>query len=133
MVSNTSDQQDVSPDSPSSITASLARSTISSIQSPLNHHELMHKWRQSKTCEINKKQKHRYMYGPPPPSSIRTPMLFDVQYASPMYFSTSTEVNSTEKNNKQSSHLDVPVKTDQLTVKDAERPRTKTTRMSTAV
>ncbi len=59
MLINSNEHQDISPESPSSIT----RTTCSSIQSPMSHAERMQKWQEKKVNEIYKKQKHRYVYG----------------------------------------------------------------------
>lgn len=40
----------------------------------LSHAQLMQRWQQEKTNEINRKQKHRYSYNTAPPSSSNLPL-----------------------------------------------------------
>ncbi|CAF1388329.1 unnamed protein product [Adineta ricciae] len=64
MLNSSPDSQDSSPETPISNTTSI--STILCI--PMTHAERMQNWHQQQTNNLYKKQKHRYMYGPPPTS-----------------------------------------------------------------
>jgi hypothetical protein len=106
------EQQDISPETPSSITGTSLRT----FQCLMSHDEYMNKWRKEKTNEIIKKQKHRYVYGTPP-SSTRT------AFSLPMYLTPSIQSNkplSSQRNDTQPSiPLTRTVKNDNST----ERPK----------
>ncbi len=59
---------------------------------PLGHSERMHLWHQTKVNEIYKKQKHRYVYGPPPTSR-------GFPFSSPSFFLQSNLSLTSQKNN----------------------------------
>jgi len=90
MLYKPNEQQDISPETPSSITVT----SINSIQSPMSHTEKMHKWHQEQTKKIFKKKKHQYVYGPPPSSSVTSPTSLGLQFFPPMYFSPPTRLNN---------------------------------------
>jgi hypothetical protein len=95
MLSYSNEQQDISPETPSSITGT----NLSTLQSPMSHAEHMNKWHQKQTNEIKKKQKHRYVYGPPPSSS-------NTAFSSPMYCTPPIQSNiplSSRRNDPQPS------------------------------
>ena len=64
MLNSSPDSQDSSPETPMSNAASI--STV--LCMPMTHAERMQNWHQQQTNNLYKKQKHRYMYGPPPTS-----------------------------------------------------------------
>jgi len=90
MLNKSIEQQDISPETSSSITGT----NINSIQSSMSHAEKMHKWHQEQTEKIFKKQKHRYVYGPPPSSSVTSPTSLGLQFSSAMYFSPVAPLNN---------------------------------------
>ena len=64
MTNSSPGSQDSSPETPTSNATSI--STVLSI--PMTHTERMQNWQQQQTNNLYKKQKHRYVYGPPPTS-----------------------------------------------------------------
>jgi hypothetical protein len=73
------EQKDLSPETPSSITAS----TINSFPLNMGYADVMNNWRQKKTYEICKKHKHRYVYGTPPSSSLTSPTALGFAFPQP--------------------------------------------------
>lgn len=56
---------DMTPDTPSSVVSTHS----STASSPMSHIERMENWHAEQRTLIQKKQKHRYVYGPPPTTS----------------------------------------------------------------
>ncbi|CAF4758286.1 unnamed protein product, partial [Rotaria socialis] len=78
------EQTAISPETPSS-----KHSGISPMQCPPSHNERMKQWYQEQAYNIAKKEKHRYVYGPPLSSPARTPTslfesLFSTSYSKPI-------------------------------------------------
>jgi len=116
---SSNDQQDISPETPLSIASSIPRTSINPIQSSMSHAERMYKWHQEEANKICKKQKHRYTYGPPPPSSRGIPTSLGSTFPPPMYLPPSTQLNlplSSQRNNIQASMPSThTIKKDKLT------------------
>jgi hypothetical protein len=98
MVTNSNEQQDISPETPSSMTGTGPRT----FQLPMSHDEYMRKWNKEKTNEIIKKQKHRYVYGTPP-SSART------AFSLPMYLTPSIQSNKPLSSQSNDTQPSIPV------------------------
>lgn len=62
-----SNPEDLSPATPSSASSSSGSSQVYAFEPAGGHHALMHQWHQQKTHEVQRKEKHRYVYGQPPP------------------------------------------------------------------
>ena len=73
-------------------TPSTASSTTNTTIIPMGHSERMHLWHQTKVNEKRKKQKHRYIYGPPPTSR-------GFPFSSPSSFIQSNLSLTSQKNN----------------------------------
>ncbi|CAF2871760.1 unnamed protein product [Rotaria sp. Silwood2] len=119
MLMSPNEQLDSSPDSPSSIISLTTQSSISSIQCPPSHAELMQRWHQKKANEICKKQKHRYIYGTPLSPSAQTPSSLGMTFFSPMPFKPATPSNLPSLSQNNDLQLSIPsnykVKKDKLT------------------
>ena len=62
-----STREDLSPATPSSASSASGSSEVYAFEGAGGHHALMSQWRHQKCYEVQKKEKHRYVYGQPPP------------------------------------------------------------------
>ncbi|CAF1553301.1 unnamed protein product [Rotaria magnacalcarata] len=84
MLSSPDEQTAISPE-----TLSSKQSGISPMQCPPSHNARMQQWYQGQAYNIAKKEKYRYVYGPPLSSPARTPTslsesLFSTSYSKPI-------------------------------------------------
>ncbi|CAM4744580.1 unnamed protein product [Rotaria magnacalcarata] len=82
--SSLNEQTAISPE-----TLSSKQSGISPMQCPPSHNARMQQWYQGQAYNIAKKEKYRYVYGPPLSSPARTPTslsesLFSTSYSKPI-------------------------------------------------
>ncbi|CAF1085258.1 unnamed protein product [Rotaria sp. Silwood1] len=106
MLISPNEDLDISPKTPSSITSSITQSSISSVQCPMSHTELMDRWHQKKAHEICKKHKHQYIYGTPLSPSAQTSSSLGMTFSLPMFYKPATPSNlssPSQKNDLQSS------------------------------
>lgn len=89
------EQQNLSPTTPLSAASTTSTTGSTNPFLPLmTHAERMNKWQQERKQKIYKKQKHQYVYGPPPSASTMNFIPF-IQSNTPL---------SSERNSLQQTH-----------------------------